>query len=177
MAKPGPKKMPANVIRMRGNRSELSEKELAEREEIKPEPISTRAPKDLTPLERECWELHAPELERLSLLTVLDQASFRLLVCGPYEMAKTSLQALRPRTARGAVDRRKKGYEVVVPDPHHGGLRRHPAFLTWRQSIDAYRAGCALFGLTPADRVGLRPAAPIGAPVDDEDDDEAFFGT
>lgn len=177
MAKPGPKKLPANVIKMRGNRSELSEAELAEREQIKPEPAASRAPKDLSLLERQCWDLHAPELHRLGLLTTLDLATFRLLVCQPYEMAVLSRDAMRPRKGDGSPDRRKKALEVVVPDPHHGGLRRHPAFMTWRQSIDAYKAGCALFGLSPTDRVGLRPNAPVGAPVDDdEDDDEAFFG-
>jgi phage terminase small subunit len=176
--KPGPKPLPANVIRMTGNRSELSEAELAEREQVKPEPRTSRAPKDLSALERECWELHAPELERLALLTVLDPVSFRLLVCQPYEMAVLSRDAMRPRKADGSIDRRKKGLEVVIADEQHGGLRRHPAFLTWRQSIESYRAGCALFGLSPADRVGLRPNAPVGAPLDDdEDDDSAFFGT
>lgn len=177
--RPGPPPLPANVIKIRGNRSQLSEAELAEREAstVKPRPITARAPAGLTKLEKECWDLHAPELHNLQLLTVLDIASFRLLVCQPYEMAITALDAMRPRTKTGKVDRRKKGYEVVIEGTE--GLRRHPGFTAWRQSIESYRAGCRDFGLTPSARVGLRPGyvpAPAGEP-DDEDDDSAFFGT
>lgn len=179
MAKPGPKRQSAQIIRMRGNRSKLSDKEIEQREaaEVKPHPAAPSRPTDLSPLERECWDLHAPELEHLGLLTVLDGASFRLLVCQPYELAAISLEEMRARTKTGAIDRRRKNRQVVVDDEAHGGKKRHPAFLTWKQSVDLYRAGCHEFGLTPASRVDLRPGAPVGAEPDDEDDDNAFFGS
>lgn len=177
----GRQRQSATIHRLRGNPSKLSEAELERREaeEIKPAPIgTTRRPADLSPIERECWDAHAAELERLALLTVLDAQTFRVLVCGPYEVARLAKDLMRPRKADGSIDRRRRGLELVLPDPDHGGARRHPAFVVWKQALAEYRAGCKEFGLTPAARVGLRPAAPIGAvPDDDDDDDSAFFGT
>lgn len=164
---------------MRGNRSKLSKKELAEREasEVSPHPVAPKKPADLSADEAECWDLHAGELDRLGLLTVLDGVSFRLLVCEPYAMAKAARVSMRPTKADGTPDqRRKNAVQVVIPDPDHGGLRRHPGFLVWKQAVEMYRLGCAHFGLTPSSRVGLRPGAPVGSVPDDEDDD-AFFGT
>lgn len=179
MARTGRPPLPSNVVRIRGNRSKLSEEQLRERErnEVKPHPVAPRAPKNLSPLERECWDQHAKELDSLGLLTVLDGASFRLQVCMPYALVFEALDSMRPRKGDGTIDRRKKGFEVVIPDPDHGGFRRHPGFLVWKQSVDQYRLGCREFGLTPSSRVGLRPGAPVGSVADDEDDDEKFFGT
>lgn len=172
--------MPATIHRLRGNPSKLSAEELEERErsEVKPNPVAPRRPADLSPLERECWEQTAPELDRLGMLTVIDGGSFRLLVCQPYEMAVLARESMRPVKADGTPDRRKRSLELVIADPDHGGgLRRHPGFLIWKQAIAEYRAGCAKFGLTPSDRVGLRAGAPIGSVPDDDDNDAAFFGT
>jgi len=178
--KPGPPKQSADVIRIRGNRSKLTDAQLREREaaEVKPAPVAPRVPKDLDVYERECWDMHAPELDRLGLLTALDGASFRF-ACTSYSLARHSLDAMKPRTKSGAIDRRKKGYQVVINDPAHGGgLRRHPAFLTYRQAASDYRAWCTEFGLTPSARVSLRPAAgPMTRQAADEDDDDAFFGS
>lgn len=181
-ARPGRPAQSAKVIELRGNRSKLSKKEIAERDaaEVKPRPVSTKAPADLSPDELECWNLHASELNALGLLTVLDIASFRLLVCQPYEMAKVARASMlmQPTKKDGTPDgRRKPTLAVVAEDTAHGGgLKRHPAFLVWKQSLELYRMGCAHFGLTPSSRVGLRPGAPVGAGHDDDDDDE-FFGT
>lgn len=178
MARTGRKPLPANVVRMRGNRSKLGRGELEERErsEPKPQPIAMQVPKDLTPHEAECWRMHAGELRRLQLLTMLDVASFRF-ACTDYALARHSLEEMRPRKKDGTIDKRRKGFAVVVTD-EDGAVRRHPAFLTYRQSVESYRAWCARFGLTPSDRVNLRPAAGVGPPeADDADDDEAFFGS
>jgi P27 family predicted phage terminase small subunit len=181
MSRPGPGRppLPANVIKMRG----ASDAKVAERQaqEIRPDPITPRPPKGLSALERECWDLHAPELERFGLLTRLDITSFRLVVCGPYEMAMTFRDAMRPKKADGTPDRRRKALEVVVADAaHHGTPRRHPAYIGWKDSVKAYLAGCREFGLTPSSRVGLRPMVGPAPILDDEDDDlfgdAEFFG-
>jgi P27 family predicted phage terminase small subunit len=171
------RKLPANVHRLRGNPSKLSKRELEQRErdEIKPRLVAVKAPADLSPLERECWDLHAAELDHLSLLTVLDIAAFRLLVCGPYEMARAARELLRPRKADGTPDRRRTGLELLHVDGDT--LRTHPAYRIWRQSIEAYRMGCREFGLTPSSRVSLRPGAAVGTVPDDDEDDDLFFGT
>ncbi len=174
--KPGRKPLPANVVRMRGNPSDLSKAEIAAREELQPRPLAPRPPADLSPLERECWEVLAPELEHLGLLTHLDTISYRLL-CRAYALAMASADAMRPTKADGSPDRRKKGFEVVVPD-ERGSVKKHPAFTEWQQATNTYLRLAIEFGLTPAARVGLRPAAAVGTVPDDEDvDDEAFFGT
>lgn len=178
--KTGRRPEPATIHRLRGNPSGLSEEELQRREasEVKPHPIAPTAPRDLSHLERECWEMHAAELDRLGLLTLLDGASFRLLVCQPFEMAILARDSMRPRKKDGTPDLRKRALDLIIADPDHGGgLRRHPGFLVWKQAVAEYRAGCRDFGLTPMSRVGLRAGAPIGSEVDDDDNDSAFFGT
>lgn len=170
----------ATIHRLRGNPSKLTEEELAAREasEVKPNPVAPHRPADLSPLERQCWDAHAPELDRLGLLTVLDGSSFRLLVCQPFEMAVLARDSMRPKKADGSADRRRRDLELVIADPDHGGgLRRHPGFLIWKQAVAEYRSGCRDFGLTPSARVGLRSGQPIGSEPDDDDNDEAFFGT
>lgn len=176
MGRPGRKPLPAAVHVLRGNRSKLTAEELEERRrsEIRPNPISPRRPRDLSRDEAECWDAHAPELDRLGLLTVLDGVSFRMLVCQPYAIAREARRLMGPRRADGEPDGRRRRFELVVVDDR-GALRRHPAFMIWKQAIDQYRTGCTEFGLTPSSRVGLRPGAPIGV-VPDEDDDAAFFG-
>lgn len=178
---PGPPKMPANVIRMRGNRSELTEAELVEREaeEVKARPLRPQAPADLSPHARECWKRLAPELERLGMLTVLDGESFRL-ACETYALAVYSLEAMRPRKADGSPDARVKTPEVLQVDRVHGGqLKRHSAFATYMQASREFRAWCVEFGLSPSARASLRPGAnrPPAGVERDEDDDGAFFGT
>lgn len=172
--KPGPKPAPSNVVALRGGSQADVDRRAAE--EVKPHPVSPKRPGDLSPLERECWDQHAPELDRLGLLTVIDAAAFRM-ACQAYALAIAAWQSMRERKADGSIDNRKKSIEVVTPDTAHGGLRRHPGFLVWKQAQDAYRAWCSEFGLTPSSRVGLRPGAPIGSAADDDDDDEAFFGS
>lgn len=176
--RPGPKPQPADVIELRGNRSKLTDEQLAERRASTPapKPLAPKAPKDLSPVARECWQHHASELEHLGLLTVLDGAAFRL-ACEAYALAVAALGEMRPKKADGTPDGRKRGFEVLLRDKDHEP-RRHPAFIVWKQATDEYRSWCSEFGMTPSARVGLRPGASVGTVADDdEDDDSAFFGT
>ncbi len=179
----GPRPLPADVIELHGNRSKLSKAELEARREleVKAEPVKdTDPPKHLSPMARECWRRHAPELDRLGLLTRLDLGSFEL-ACESYAIAVSALEAMRPRRADGEVDGRRRGYEVVVVDHGHGGtVRRHPALTAFNMAANTYRSFCSEFGMTPSSRVTLRPAAGRGAPSSSSsaDDDDAFdFGT
>lgn len=172
--RPGPARLPSNVLHLHG----ASPADVAKRaaEEVKPHPVAPRRPRDLSPLERECWDLHAPELDKLGLLTVLDAGAFRF-ACQAYAIAVEAWRSMAVRKADGSVDRRRRGIEVVTEDHVHGGLRRHPGFLVWKQATAEYRAWCSEFGLTPSARVGLRSGAPIGSVPDDDDNDAEFFGT
>lgn len=159
---------------LRGNPSDLSKAELAEREELRARPIAPQRPRDLSPLERECWDLHAPDLERLNLLSVLDVGSFRLL-CQAYGLAMECREAMRPKKSDGSVDLRRRGFEVVVPDGA-GSWKKHPAFTEWRQAAAEYRSWAVEFGLTPSARIGLRPSVPFREESNDDSDEGFDFG-
>lgn len=174
MGRRGPKPKPPAVLRMVSGNDRLADER--DRSTPKPHPVAPRPPAGLSHYARECWRMHAPELERLGLLTVLDGASFRL-ACESYSIALAALDAMRPKKADGTPDRRKKYHEVIYADPRHqGSLRRHPALLVYGPAVADYRAWASRFGLTPSDRVGLRPGAPIGVEQEDDDDDADFFG-
>lgn len=173
----GRPRKPVALHLLKGNPSDLTEKELAERAaaEVHPHPLAPKPPADLSTDARECWEALSKELDRLGLLTVIDGPSFAL-ACESWALARESLRQLRPRKADGTIDGRKKGREVVVPDTNHGGLKRHPAMSAYLAASREFREWCKAFGLGPAFRVNLRPGAPIGTVPDDDEDDEAFFG-
>lgn len=183
MAKrPGPPKLEAAVIELRGNRSKLTEEELAARraEEaaLKPKPLRPKKPEWLSKYAAECWDLHAPELERLALLTKIDAGAFAL-ACESFALARTALEDLRPRKADGTPDRRLKGLETTAVDRAHGGmLKKHPSVAVYLQASGDYRRWCAEFGLTPSARLGLRPArssGPVsGGGAGDDGDGERF---
>lgn len=180
--RPGPRPHSADVIELNGNRSKLPADEIEARREATPKPQPIRAvtpPADLSTYGRECWDLHAPELDALGLLSVLDRGSFRL-ACETYALAREALEAMRPTKSDGTPDRRRKGLEVIVADKVHGGIKRHPAFLIFDSASRSYQRWCGEFGLTPSARIGLRPAAggrPLPGDEDPADDDRSFFGT
>lgn len=182
-SKPGPTPKSADVIELDGNRGKLSKAEIERRRasEVKARPLRLRAPADLSPLELECWNLHAPELQRLGLLSVLDAGSFRF-ACTAYALAISSLLELRPKRKDGEPDKRKKGLSVVDVDRiHGGGLKKHPAVEVYFRAADQYRRWAIEFGLTPSARIGLRPAAGAASAGDSDDgaddDDDFDFGT
>lgn len=164
-----------------GNPSKLTEAELAARREeeaaVRPAPLRPTKPAGLSKVAGECWDRHAPELERLGLLTKMDAGAF-VLACESFALAMEALGELRPRKADGTIDRRKRGLEVVAVDRAHGGmLKKHPAVAVYLQASGDYRRWCAEFGLTPAARMGLRPArsAPGGAAGGEGDGDGDGF--
>lgn len=180
--KSGPVPQSADVVEIRGNRSKLSKEQIEQRraQEVKARPLRPKAPADLAPLERECWDQHAPELERLGLLSVLDAGAFRF-ACTSYMIAVSAVAEMRPKKADGTPDARKKGVSVVDVDRVHGGmLKKHPAAAVYFQAVADYRRWCVEFGLTPSSRIGLRPAAGSaagGGSSDDADSDDFDFGT
>lgn len=173
--------MTADVILLGGNRSKLSAEEIEERRsrEVKAGPLHLDPPGHLSPFARECWDKHAPELEALGLLTVLDQGAFEL-ACECFSIARQALEELRPRRADGGADQRTHRREVIdVDHGHAGNLKKHPAFTVFNMAQNSYRGWCSEFGLTPSSRVSLRPGR-AGGTVGDEtgaDGDDLFFGT
>lgn len=178
--RPGPKPHSADVIELGGNRSKLSAEEIERRraEEVKPRPLRPEPPEWLSPFALECWQMHAPELEHLGLLTRLDAGAF-VLACEAYGLAREALEELRVKKADGTPDQRTKRRTVVDVDRVHGGmLKKHPAFSVFTQSSNLYLRFCGEFGLTPSSRVSLRPGA-SGPSLEEGpggDADDAFFG-
>jgi P27 family predicted phage terminase small subunit len=168
---PGPRPKSADVIDLDGNRSHLSAEEIARRRDSTPKPRPIRAadpPEGLSVFARECWLLHAPELDALGMLSVLDRGAFRL-ACESYAVARSALA--RMTTDDGEL-------EVLMRDHVHGGEKRHPAYLVYDSAQRAYLRWTVEFGLTPSARIGIRPGA--DRPTSDEDapgdDERAFFG-
>lgn len=182
-ARPRRDRKTAEVIALHGNAGKHSKEELEKRADedvVAEKPSSLDPPKDLTGYAREAWRQHAPELDRLGLLTKLDLGGFRL-ACEDFALAMSALEAMRPKKADGTPDGRRKGYEVLEVDRAHGGMaKKHPAFSVFNMAQSSYLAWCREFGMTPAGRLGLRPAARGGAPaggepsVSDDDFDDAF---
>lgn len=164
---PGPPKLPADVVELRGNRSKLSEEELearrAEEARLRPAPLKPKKPEWLSTYAAECWDLHAPELERLALLTKIDAGSFAL-ACETYALARYALEDLRRRTTSGEVDKRTKKLTTTEVDRVHGGmLKKHPSVAVFVSAQAAYLRWCVEFGLTPSARMGLRPTRAAGS--------------
>ncbi len=177
--RPGPMPKSAEVIALHGNPGKHSAAELEARAAVpKARPLRPDPPKHLSTFARECWDKHAPELEHLGLLTVLDAGAFEL-ACESYALAREALEELRPRRRDGEPDGRTNRRTVVDVDRVHGGsLKKHPAFSVWNMATNTYRAWCQEFGLTPSARLNLRPGrAEGGSGVDGDEDDDAFFGT
>jgi P27 family predicted phage terminase small subunit len=165
--KPGPPKLPADVIALHGNKSKLSDEELEERRReeaaLRPAPIRPSKPAWLSTYASEAWDQHAAQLERLGLLTKIDAGSFALAM-ETFALARYALEDLRPRTATGTVDRRTKKLTTTEVDRVHGGmLKKHPSVAVFTSAQAAYLRWCVEFGLTPSARMGLRPARSAGA--------------
>ena len=152
--RPGPAPKSADVIDLTGNRGKLSAAE------IKATPLRSDPPEGLSTHARTAWKELAPELERLKLLTVLDSPSF-FLACESYAIARSALEAMRPRRRDGEIDQRAKNTLALIEVDHaHGGqTRKVPAATVFFQASREFRSWCAEFGITPSSRLKLRPAA------------------
>ena len=160
--RPGPAPKSADVIALTGNRGKLSAAEIEARRaaEIKATPLRSDPPEGLSTHARTAWKELAPELERLKLLTVLDSPSF-FLACESYAIARSALEAMRPRRRDGEIDQRAKNTLALIEVDHaHGGqTRKVPAATVFFQASREFRSWCAEFGITPSSRLKLRPAA------------------
>lgn len=175
---------PSNVVELRGNPGDLTKAEIEARraaeEALPTRPLRPKPPEHLSKFAREGWDRLVPELEHLGLLTTLDALSLEL-ACEAYAAARSALEEMRPKKSDGTPDRRKKGLETTDVDlGHSGNSKQSPAFRSFTQASNVFRAWCVEFGLSPSARASLRPAAGARGPGEvssDDDDDDAFFGT
>jgi P27 family predicted phage terminase small subunit len=103
------------------------------------------------------WQRLAPELERLGLLTVIDQAVLAA-ACETWADVAWATREIR-----------RCGRVVTAPN---GTVMAHPAVAIQRGAMKELRAFATEFGLTPSSRSGLRW---IGTPDEADDPDDARF--
>jgi P27 family predicted phage terminase small subunit len=86
------------------------------------------------------WKEHAPELERLQILTGIDGAAFRLMA-EHYALAVEAAQMVRA-----------EGLTVATRE----GEKKHPAATVFRENSLAFKAFATEFGMTPSARARLK---------------------
>jgi P27 family predicted phage terminase small subunit len=113
-------------------------------------PLNKREPKPLTEVKRpwglgrglagKFWDEHAPELERLEVLTGVDGPAFRL-AAEHYSLAIEALKELRA-----------EGLTIEGRD----GPKKHPLAQIARDNSMAFKSYAVEFGMTPSSRARLK---------------------
>lgn len=101
---------------------------------------AVRRPRGLTGLRRAFWDEHAPELERLQILTGVDSPAFRLMT----EAYAFALEA--------AAEVRHDGFTVEGRD----GVKKNPTAQVFRDNAALFKSLAVEFGMTPSARARLR---------------------
>ncbi len=132
MGRRGPAPKPAAVKRLEGNPGKRQIKGAPQ-----PQPQAPSCPSWLSAEARTEWQRLAPELERMGLLTALDQAAFACY-CAAYAHWRDCQRVIE-----------EEGPLYVTPA---GRLRERPEVEMAKQAARAVREFAAEFGLTPSSR-------------------------
>ena len=156
---PGPSKKPTKLKKLEGNagKRSLPEKEPAPSIEIK----SPICPAYLKGPARQEWNRIVPELHRLGLLTVIDQAAIEVY-CSYFQQwkeAEAELARMR-REFRDALKRRKKDPRSkeklpsngLVATTSNGNSIMEPMLSVKKQAAEMMHKFLIEFGMTPASR-------------------------
>lgn len=112
-------------------------------------PLNKREPRPKSPVKRprglgkgaaKFWRDHAPELERLQILTGIDAAAFQLMA----EHYAIAVQAAR--------ELHESGLTVEGKD----GLKKNPLAQVFKDNAVAFKSFAAEFGMTPSSRTRLK---------------------
>lgn len=90
--------------------------------------------------QRKFWDEHAPELERMQVLTGIDSAAFRLMA-EHYAFAVQAAKELR------------EGGELTVEGRE--GPKKHPLMQVLRDNSQMFKSYAVEFGMTPSARARL----------------------
>lgn len=176
----GPKPLPANVHRLRGNPSKLGAHELGDT--VQPDIEIPDCPKHLLPEARRFWRLLTPELEKLGLVARIDQAALAL-VCQEWawkdwheralqreiRLATQRREAFEEREVKRAAEAEAKGeaYELKpwtggdgfqVPTPN-GNLTYSPHWVARNRHALLLDKFLASFGMSPSSRGRVTPSS------------------
>lgn len=157
----GPKPLPANVHALRGNPSKLRFDELAG--VVQPEVEIPGCPKHLLPEAKKFWKRLAPELEKLGLVSRIDEAALAL-VCQEWAhlvwhenlLQRAIKQAEKRREAweadPGNVDRPWTGGDgFMLPTPN-GSWTYSPYWVARNKHALMLDKFLASFGMSPSSR-------------------------
>lgn len=177
----GPKPLPANVHRLRGNPSKKPLGELLDT--LQPEVEIPGCPRHLLPEARKEWKRITPELERYGLISKLDRAALALYcqAWARWVWAEEQLQrhvALAQSQQAEAVENGVfyeggDGYTVPTPNGH---MTYSPHWVIANKAMEQVNKYMASFGLDPASRGRVNPSQVRQMPLFDEDGATAGFG-
>lgn len=172
----GPKPLPANVHRLRGNPSKLRLDELDDG--VNPEIEIPDCPRHLLPEARKFWRRLTPELEKLGLISKIDQAALAL-VCqewawkvwheerlqGAIKVAELGRALHEEKRAEYAArDEKWEGGEWAggdgfqVPTPN-GNLTYSPHWVARNRHALLLDKFLASFGMSPSSRGRVTPSS------------------
>ncbi|TKJ32975.1 MAG: hypothetical protein CEE38_21750 [Planctomycetes bacterium B3_Pla] len=146
MAKPGPKKTPTPVLRLRGSRLVKHRKDI----EIKSQ--RPRCPVWLSTVAKREWRRIVPILGNMGILAEIDREMLALYceAHADYLEAKALVMGVLVKTAEKTVTK-TDGTTVKSG----GTLIQHPALSIRNQAWKRLKDICAEFGMSPSSRTGL----------------------
>lgn len=166
MAKRGPKKLPANVHRMTGNRSKLSAGQLRERESVLPDISIPKPPTHLLPAAKKEWLRITPHLQKLGLITELDMAALSAYCQAYARWAGTELKL------------KKLGDDALVEETPSGYKQMSVLLQISNRAGEQMHKFMGEFGLTPSTRTRVTASPQLDLFGDDskpEDKAGKFF--
>lgn len=161
MAPRGPKPKPTHLKVLEGN---PGKRPLPQNEPM-PVPVAPKPPAWLDPIAKKLWKHLAPQLEVLGLLTAVDGAAFEA-ACQNYAVWVKCEKYLK-----------ENGLTVEIKKTNGTGeeytsyVQQRPEVSIGNKALQAFKAFCAEFGLTPASRTRID----IKPPDAEEDPMEALL--
>jgi phage terminase small subunit len=176
MGQRGPKPLPANVHRLRGN---ASKRPIIDGE-VQPDVEIPGLPKHLLPEARKFWKRVTPELETLRLIAKIDQAAISLVcqwwawwVYHDMQLQRDINLAQQKRKEWEAVEERKLaehearseqytplpwigGDGYMLPTPN-GSFTYNPHWVGAHKAADKLDKALASFGMSPSSRGRVTP--------------------
>lgn len=164
MGSRGPKPLPSNVHRLRGNPSKLPLADLVD--QLQPEVEIPGCPPHLLPEARKEWKRITPLLERYGLISKLDRAALSLYcqTWARWVWAEKALQRAQRIAAekmaaaeeKGEVYTGGDGYTVPTPNGH---MTYSPHWVIANKAMEQVHKYLASFGLDPASRGRVNPSS------------------
>jgi len=171
----GPKPLPSNVHRLRGNPSKLPSAQLMD--DLQPEIEVPGCPPHLLPEARKEWKRITPELERYGLISKLDRGALSLYcqAWARWVWAERQLQRSMARAdelrdeaeAKGEIYAGGDGCTVATPNGH---MTYSPHWVIANKAMDQVNKFLADFGMSPSARGRVSPSNLLQRALFDEED-------